>query len=383
MTVAKQVRIEPGELAVHRAPQAVTVVMVIGFLAFPLVYLATHPSVLGWTLGLAGVVLFGALVVWAVVLSVPSPGSGRAWRQFVGAVLVAVLPVAPLTVVWLTTACYFLVILVPLVLPARWWPVGLGGVLGLTAVGFVVVGAPAEAVWGVLLPAALTGVGTAAVYAVMMLSRHVVRERLAAADSSAVAERERIALDLHDLLGQRLTAIAVKSDLVKGLLPHDAERAAAEVTEVGDVARATLAELRDTVSDLRTVSLRAEARVAVQLLAAAGIETQVRLPEQPVSRQVDELLGWILREATTNVVRHSMATCCQIDVVVSDTGVSLSVADDGPDARRAAGVTEPPMQAGDGLFGIRARVEAVGGVLEWGQEGGWFRLRAAMLLAGI
>ena len=149
---------------------------------------------------------------------------------------------------------------------------------------------------------------------------------------------------------------------------------------VGDLARATLAELGDTLSETRVVSLPAEVRTAVQRLAAAGIETQVRLPDESLDPALSELLGRILREGTANVQRHSGATRCRIDVAASGSGVSLCLSDNGPDARRAAGVVDPLFVPGNGLNELRARVEAVGGVLEWGPEDGWFRLRVALLV---
>lgn len=377
-----QVRIEPGALDGNRMPQVAAALLIVGFLGFPLVDLVLHPTTLGWTLGLGGMLAFGALVVWAVLLSVASPGSDRAARQLAGAVVAAVLPVAPLGVVWLTTACYFLMIMVPLVLSARWWAVGFAAVLGLTAIGFAVVGTSLGAALGVMIPATVVGLGTASVQTIWIVSRRIVRERVDAADSSALAEGERLARDVNDLLEVRLTALAAKADLVQELIAHDAARAAAEAAGVGDLARSTLAELGDALSELRSVSLRSEVRTAVQLLATAGIETRVRLPDQPIDRELSELLGRILREATANVLRHSGATSCQIDVAASDSGVSMCLADDGPDARSAAGVADPPFVPGNGLNELRARVESAGGVLEWGLEDGWFRLRVAVLRPG-
>ena len=198
------------------------------------------------------------------------------------------------------------------------------------------------------------------------------REELA---RNAVAEeRSRFARDLHDLLGHSLSLIALKSELARRLAPADAERAGAEMADVEAAARRALAEVRDAVSGYRQVSCGqavAEARAA---LTGAGISFRGpdRLPVLP--GPVDAALGWVVREATTNVLRHSHARTVTVTLAEDGVGAVLTVLDDG---RGPAEGTAP----GSGLTGLRERVAAVDGSLTGGAApGGGYRLRAEVPL---
>ncbi|MEI4273608.1 sensor histidine kinase [Klenkia sp. LSe6-5] len=198
------------------------------------------------------------------------------------------------------------------------------------------------------------------------------REELAR--NAVVEERLRFARDLHDLLGHSLSLIALKSELARRLAPVDGARAAAEMGDVETTARRALAEVRDAVSGYRQVSCGqalAEARAA---LSGAGIAFRGpdRVPVLPGT--VDAALGWVVREATTNVLRHSGAATVTVDITDDGTEVQLVVADDG---RGPTDATAP----GSGLTGLRERVGAVGGSLTGGAgpRGGW-RLTAVVPL---
>jgi len=199
------------------------------------------------------------------------------------------------------------------------------------------------------------------------------REELA---RNAVAEeRLRFARDLHDLLGHSLSLIALKSELARRLAGADPVRAAAEMADVETAARRALAEVRDAVSGYRQVNCAqalAEARAA---LSGAGISFRgpERVPVLP--GPVDATLGWVVREATTNVLRHSGAR--RVVVTLTEDGVSatLTVTDDG---RGPAEDTAP----GSGLLGLRERTTAVDGTLVGGAAdgGGGYRLAATVPL---
>jgi two-component system sensor histidine kinase DesK len=181
--------------------------------------------------------------------------------------------------------------------------------------------------------------------------------RLAVAD-----ERLRIARDLHDLLGHTLSVIALKSELAQKLVARDPDRAAAE-----------LGEVQEAVHAYRQLALDDALNGARTALAAAGIECRLDETELEVSEDVEAVLAWAVREATTNVVRHSGARNCAIRIHARDGAVAVEVEDDG------AGPA--PGRAGSGLAGLAERAARVRGSLETGArpEGG-FRLRLTVPL---
>jgi two-component system sensor histidine kinase DesK len=177
---------------------------------------------------------------------------------------------------------------------------------------------------------------------------------------AAVAERERIAGDLHDLLGHTLSVIVLKSALAVKLLPRDRERAATEIADVERVSREALAEVRRAVHGFRTATLDDELARARAVLASAGVEVQ--LAEQPPDTAaavrpppLDHAAAMILREAVTNVVRHARASQCRIAVAEKDDQFVLRVEDDGVGGSVVGGA---------GVEGMRARAREVGGTLE-------------------
>ncbi|MBY5163692.1 sensor histidine kinase [Salsipaludibacter albus] len=175
-------------------------------------------------------------------------------------------------------------------------------------------------------------------------------EQLATAD-----ERERIARDLHDLVGQSLTGLVVKAQLVQSLLPSDPDTATAQAADLETSARDALAQVRAAIDGLGQVSLVDEVDTAARTLGAAGVDlsADVTAAGQP-GPLVERILALALREATTNVVRHARASRCTVTLDrVTDQWV-LVVVDDG-----VGGGTEE----GNGLRGMRERVLAVGGVV--------------------
>ncbi|WP_410811257.1 sensor histidine kinase [Micromonospora sp. 067-2] len=173
----------------------------------------------------------------------------------------------------------------------------------------------------------------------------------------AVAEeRARAARDLHDILGHSLTVVAIKAELAGRLIEVDPTRAATEIAEVEALARAALADVRQTAGAYREVTLVGELAGARTALVAAGIaaELPAAVPELPAER--DQLFGWAVREGVTNVVRHSGARCCTIRahqdrVEVSDDGRGPSV----------------PDSAGHGLVGLRERARRLNAVVSVGR----------------
>lgn len=192
--------------------------------------------------------------------------------------------------------------------------------------------------------------------------------RLAVAD-----ERLRISRDMHDLLGHGLSVIALKAELAGRLVRDDPARAVAELTDVHEVARASLAEVREVVSGYRLLGLSEALAGARTSLAAAGISFEVgELAGVELDPAAEAVLAWTVREGATNVVRHSGARRCAIHVRASGAEAEVEVRDDG---RGRTG--DAP--SGTGLVGLAERVGRLRGRIEAGSapEGG-FRLRVTV-----
>jgi len=173
---------------------------------------------------------------------------------------------------------------------------------------------------------------------------------------ATLSERERISRDLHDLLGQTLTGIVVRSQLAQRLARVDADAGVAEMAEVERAARAALSEVRATVSGWRQVDLDEEVTVARDVLAAAGVTLTVDLdPALVLTPSAETALGLALREAVTNVVRHARASWCAVALRQNGDRVVLEVTDDGVGGE---------LRDGNGMTGMRERIAALGGDVE-------------------
>lgn len=183
-------------------------------------------------------------------------------------------------------------------------------------------------------------------------------------EMAASQERQRIARDLHDLLGHALTTVIVKAELASKLASRDPERAAREMNEVAELARQGLADVRSTVSGYRSVNLVTELATAREVLRSAGINYDIPTAADVVPPEHRELFGWALREGITNAVRHSGAQF----VAVKLTPTSIEVADNGRGYEGGVG--------GNGLNGLRERAAAVDGTVTADNlEAGGFSLK--------
>jgi len=169
-----------------------------------------------------------------------------------------------------------------------------------------------------------------------------------------VAERERIARDLHDVLGHTLSLITLKAELARKLVERDPERAKQEMHDVENASRAALTDVREAIRGYRSDGIFAELARARAALETAGVAVQCKTDSVPLSPQQESVLALALREAVTNVVRHAQARSCNVILKQSDSLCTLEVADDG---RGASG------PEGNGLRGMRERLEALGGNL--------------------
>jgi two-component system sensor histidine kinase DesK len=174
-------------------------------------------------------------------------------------------------------------------------------------------------------------------------------------EMAKLAERERIARDLHDVLGHTLSVIALKSELASKLADIDTARAIGEIRDVERVSRQALSEVRAAVEGYRARGLRGELRSAAQTLGAAGVRLDTDVAPVALPAKQETVLALAVREAITNVVRHANATMCRISLAQDGGRIVLRIEDDG-----VGGVP----REGNGLTGMRERVTAIGGTLQ-------------------
>ncbi|MEU5099292.1 histidine kinase [Streptomyces sp. NPDC020996] len=286
--------------------------------------------------------------------------------------LLTCLPLLLFQAYWATMAgCLAASLLLLLPPPVAW---SLYGVVGL---GMLILPAfdGRSVLDGVLLcqTTLLTGF---ALYGLARLAELVTRLHAASGElarRAVTGERLRFARDLHDLLGCSLSAITLKSELVHRLIPTQPARAMKEVDEVLSIAEQSLTDVRKVASGFRELSLRQEVRSARSMLDAAGIDVRTEVDLGPLSSHLDTALATTLREAVTNLLRHSNASRCRIEAVQLDGLVRLVVENDGVDPAHH----DPSPYGGNGLVNLHARMTAVGGRLESGPwRDGTFRLLA-------
>lgn len=179
-------------------------------------------------------------------------------------------------------------------------------------------------------------------------------------------ERQRIARDLHDTLGQRLSLIGLKSDLARKLIYKDPEKAKEELIDVQQTARTALNEVRNLVSSMRGIRINEEIVLVQQLLKAAQIEYtgEKEFKLNNVSLFVENIISMCMKEAVTNIVKHSQAFSCNISIKQTETGLRLIIKDDG------IGMARKDIGKGSGLLGMRERLEFVNGSLDIRSDNG-------------
>jgi two-component system sensor histidine kinase DesK len=195
---------------------------------------------------------------------------------------------------------------------------------------------------------------------IFFASQHRAGQKLRAALEenvalAAVAERERIARDLHDVLGHTLSVIVLKAELAGRLVNLDPVRAIAEIGDVEKTGRTALAEIREAIGGYRSRGLAAEIEAARLTLDAAGVTLVAESSQTPaaaLSPQEETALALVLREAVTNIVRHARATTCRLRFITEAGHRRLVVEDDGQHSIA---------REGNGLRGMRERVESLGG----------------------
>lgn len=279
------------------------------------------------------------------VLSIAEAPFARAAAFFLYAVVVS-LAVARLRhdVAAIVTASAIVALLVPWAVPM--WHSGPGWIEALTIV--------------------FTALITYAFSETVLANRALLGARAEIAQLASEAERNRIARDLHDLLGHSLTAITVKAGLARRLAAADPSRSLHEIAEVENLSRQALADVRAAVSNYRDVTLAGELARGRELLRAVGVTADLPTAADVVDMAHQELFGWAVREGITNVARHAHATMCTVALSAAE----VSICDDG---------VGDPAPDGNGLAGLRERATAAGGSLEAGPltPHGW-RLRVTL-----
>jgi two-component system sensor histidine kinase DesK len=178
---------------------------------------------------------------------------------------------------------------------------------------------------------------------------------------ATIAERERIARDLHDLLGHTLSVVVLKAELASKLADRDPARAVREIREVEAIARQALAEVRSAVLGYRSQGLPAELAAARRALEAAGVKLEAELEPGPLSPAQEGVLALVLREGVTSVIRHARAQRCWIRLERDAEALRLELRDDGRGGAAAEGA---------GLNGMRERLAQLGGALHTDGSGG-------------
>jgi two-component system sensor histidine kinase DesK len=218
--------------------------------------------------------------------------------------------------------------------------------------------------WGVNLVA-----GAACLYGTSQLVRAVdslLATRAELAEVTVGTERLRVSRDLHDLLGQSLSAVSLKGDLAMALLQSDPPAAEAEIHSLTEVARVALRDIRHVVHGEHPVTLRNETQGAAVLLGAASIDAHIDVELVDLAREVDELFGWATREGVTNMLRHSQAASCSIRATRQGGAAFLEIVNDG--ARSTPGT-------GTGVTGLSERAQLLSGQVTAGPlENGHYRL---------
>ncbi|AYD89538.1 two-component sensor histidine kinase [Actinomyces lilanjuaniae] len=336
----------------------------VGFLALPLILLHTgHVEPWRRVAGSAGIIGFTLTYTWATFLMVDTRSADQpdlaspGWSALRGPALSRLVLLMVFT--GLTTAatgwlaaylfpffCAFLLYISPLV------PVLPGICLVMVAIGVL---DAAILTWAPSPYARWMALGCCAGGVIIILSRLSMESsrRQAQADRhlAAATEREEISRDVHDILGHSLTLLTLKAEVAHRLLAHDPQAAERELAQVIELSRAALADVRTTVSRLRTPDLASQLASSRSAFAAADLTVAVSGSASSVPLPQRELVAWTLREATTNILRHARATRVSIQLAPG----LVRVTDDGQ------GLGGAPM--GNGLLGLHRRVEAAGGRL--------------------
>ncbi|MFY9262425.1 MAG: sensor histidine kinase [Actinomycetaceae bacterium] len=305
-------------------------------------------------LGLANTIAFAVAYLYGMAhaTAVYPKGHAPPYRRNLVTFLVALALVGTLVIIFpfAVTAGSLLIYITALAiytLPAR-----LGIALGLLGAGSVgLLALPSGDFLGFMLFGIALAVYIAGVLEIQ-LDRRKEQEARNARSAAILDERERVARDVHDVLGHSLTVIAMKSELAGKLVERNPTRAQEEIAEITRLSREAISEVRATVASLRFSDLADELAAARVASKGAGLTLKVSGTADDADPGHRILFGWVLREAVTNIVRHARATRVWVEI----ESAAITVRDNG----RGFAVTQT---RGNGLRGLRERVEKAGGEL--------------------
>lgn len=326
---------------------------------------------LDWVRGLA-LLVFGAAYAVTVQLPFRLPRRWHAELAFAGLIVLFVAYFA----IWQRDSAFLHPLMAIGAAVAVRPQVALGIVVGLTVSGASALGIERGSLEdGMLLGFAtlMAGVTSFLVQQLIELARRLRGLQRRLAQSAVAEERRRFSRDLHDLLGHTLSVIVVKAEAVRRLAERDPRAASGHAAEIEMVGRHALAEVRQVVSGYRAAGLADAIETARSALADRGIALRASLPEGELDDETDALLGWIVREGITNVLRHARhATGCRVAVTLRGRAARIEISDDGgPAVPESHG-------AGSGLAGMRERVDRAGGVFTTGATPEGYRLAATV-----
>lgn len=202
----------------------------------------------------------------------------------------------------------------------------------------------------------VTAVGTISTASKIEQHQSLERSRELDQHLAKLKERERIAQDLHDLLGQTLTMVSLKSEVALKLFDTRPDQAKQEIEEIRGAARTALKDVREAVAGMNTTTLKAELQGANRVLSSANIHLSIEGTMPDLNPQTDHVIALAVREAMTNIVRHSQASEAVFSVATKDDALLIVIKDDGQVAKLD---TE-----GSGLTGLRKRIEDLGGSID-------------------
>ncbi|MFE4868525.1 sensor histidine kinase [Streptomyces sp. NPDC056682] len=370
---------------VPRAAAAIAFAVLMGyFLAYSEIAMAYHPTFahgtavelcmlatlvlqlaisfqwrVGWAARRAWVLRHGALGALVLLQFVPPLFLGSTWLGLPGFVAGAALLTLPAVAAWpLLTA--------------------------VTAASGVELYLAGNAPWDITYQSAYTVMCALVVFGLSrmaQLASELHRSRTEIARLAVTTERLRFARDLHDLLGFSLSAITLKCELVRRLAQSRPVQAQEELTEVLQIARQALADVRTVAEGRQRMSLTAEAANATAMLAGVGIRATVDTDCGELPGDVDTVLATMLREGLTNMLRHSKAAHCEITAERTAAGVCLRLVNDGVVGGCADAGLGSKVNGGSGIGNLTTRVNAVNGRLVAGaRPDGRFELKAEVEL---
>jgi signal transduction histidine kinase len=357
---------------------AIVVVMSLTGAGAVLTYIVTQqrPGAAAVTAAAAGLTALVALQLYHGAPRIDGTLPRWRWWTLSAQLLLVYLPIPVFGLSWSGMSCYLaaclLVVLRP---PASWWAFAIVIAAGPPILAALSVPFRTNA-WYLL-----SSMWTVVIfYAPMLLAASAVQLRSARAGlirMLLVRERLGVARDVHDLLGSSLSAVALKADLAQRLLHRDPERARAELADAADLARRAITEAGALSGEEPDTSLAEELSSARSMLAAASIRADITPLPGGLPARTDTALAIVVREAVTNVLRHSAARHCAISLSLDGETARLRITNDGV-------TTTPGAEPGTGIGNLNARVHALGGHLNaarHGQHG--FRLLAEVPLNAV